>query len=57
MRQNYIDMAEAIFKIKDLLPLEEYENFVIKVAKIFALDNKRFDELRFFENAGLYIKG
>jgi hypothetical protein len=50
MRENYIDIAKVILLIKDFLPEQEYKNFVYDVAYIFAKDNKRFDEKRFFEN-------
>ena len=49
MRKNYIEMGEAILEIKNKLDKETYNDFVFKVAKIFAVDNKRFNEERFFE--------
>lgn len=53
IRQNYIDISQIIFEIKDSTENEVYENFVLKIAKIFSKDNLRFDQKRFFIDTGI----
>lgn len=50
MRKEYIQISEVIKELKDKTEKDAYEKFVIKIARIFAKDNPRFDEKRFFEN-------
>jgi hypothetical protein len=50
MRQNYIEVAEAILSIKNYLNPDIYEELVLSLAEIFAKDNKRFNEIRFLQN-------
>lgn len=49
IRQDYIDVSELILKIKDKINKEDYQRFVLGMAKIFSKDNLRFDEQRFFK--------
>ena len=48
MRQNYIDAAQLLLDIKNDIPQPTYEKIVGGLALIFAKDNPRFDEKRFF---------
>lgn len=54
MRQNYIEMAQAVLNIKEFLPESIYTDFVVEVARIFAVDNKRFSEDRFYTNTKIF---
>jgi hypothetical protein len=54
MRSQYIEMAKILLGIKNSMPKNKYEELVINIANLFAIDNKRFDEKRFFINTGCY---
>lgn len=56
IRQNYIDVANALHEIKDKLNKKDYENLCIKIMSSFAKDNWRFDTERFIKNVGLEVK-
>lgn len=47
VRQNYIDVANALYSIKDKLEKEEYEILCIRIMSSFGRDNWRFDTERF----------
>lgn len=49
VRQNYIDVANALYSIKDKLEKEEYEILCIRIMSSFGRDNWRFDTERFLK--------
>ena len=49
VRQNYIDVVDALHKIKNKLNKEDYENLCIKIVTSFAKDNWRFSADRFLK--------
>lgn len=49
VRQNYIDTADALYKVKDKLNKEDYEDLCIKIVNSFAKDNWRFSADRFLK--------
>jgi hypothetical protein len=56
VRQNYIDVTNALLEIKNLLPEEDYEVLCIKIGTSFGRDNWRFNIERFFDNLGIDAK-
>ena len=53
VRQNYIDVSDAIYAIKEKLNKEDYENLCIKIMTSFGKDNWRFDTERFLKKLGV----
>lgn len=49
VRQNYIDTVDALYKVKDKLNKEDYEDLCIKIVTSFAKDNWRFNADRFLK--------
>jgi hypothetical protein len=49
VRQNYIDTVDALYKVKDKLDKEDYEDLCIKIVTSFAKDNWRFSADRFLK--------
>ncbi len=49
VRQNYIDTANALHKVKDKLDKKDYEDLCIEILTSFAKDNWRFDIKRFLK--------
>jgi hypothetical protein len=49
VRQNYIDTVDALYKVKDKLNKEDYEDLCIKIVNSFAKDNWRFSADRFLK--------
>lgn len=56
VRQNYIDVTNALLEVKDLLSEEDYEVLCIKIGTSFGRDNWRFNIERFFDNLGISAK-
>lgn len=56
VRQNYIDVTNALYEIKDKLSKEDYEKLCIKIMTSFGRDNWRFNTERFLENLGVSQK-
>lgn len=56
VRQNYIDVTNALYEIKDKLSKEDYERLCIKITTSFGRDNWRFNTERFLENLGVEQK-
>ena len=50
LRQNYIEIAEVLNDIKDLIDKDIYESICFKIAKSFSKDNWRFNADRFLKN-------
>jgi hypothetical protein len=55
VRQNYIDVTNALLQIKDKLPEEDFEILCIRIGTSFGRDNWRFNIERFFDNLGIRI--
>lgn len=53
VRQNYIDITNALIQIKDKLSEEDFETLCIKIGTSFGRDNWRFSIERFFNNLGI----
>jgi len=53
VRQNYIDVTNALLQIKDKLPEEDFEILCIRIGTSFGRDNWRFNIERFFDNLGI----
>lgn len=51
MRKNYIEISKIFLSFKDRIEYECYKEMLIKISKVFAVDNKRFDAKRFLEEA------
>jgi hypothetical protein len=49
VRQNYIDTANALHKVKDKLSKNDYEDLCVEILTSFARDNWRFDVKRFLK--------
>ena len=49
VRQNYIDTANALHKVKDKLSKNDYEELCVEILTSFAKDNWRFDANRFLK--------
>ena len=49
VRQNYIDVSDAIYLLKNKLSKEDYEEVCIKIMTSFGKDNWRFDTERFLK--------
>lgn len=56
VRQNYIDVTDALYAIKDKLNKQDYEALCLKVANSFGRDNWRFDVERFLEKLEVGVK-
>lgn len=56
VRQNYIDITNALYEIKNKLSKEDYEKLCIKIMNSFGRDNWRFNPERFLENLGVNQK-
>jgi hypothetical protein len=50
VRQNYIDVTNALLELKDKLDKKDYEDACIKICTSFGKDNWRFNTERFLEN-------
>jgi hypothetical protein len=50
LRQNYIDVTDALLDSKPFMPSDIYDDLCIKIMKSFAKDNWRFNPERFLEN-------
>lgn len=53
VRQNYVDVTNALHEVKDKLSKEDYENLCMKITNSFGRDNWRFDVDRFLTNLGI----
>ena len=53
VRQNYIDVTNALLQIKDKLSEEDFEILCIRIGTSFGKDNWRFNIERFFSNLGI----
>jgi hypothetical protein len=53
VRQNYIDVTNALLQIKNKLPEEDFEILCIRIGTSFGRDNWRFNIERFFNNLGI----
>lgn len=56
VRQNYIDIANALHKVKDKLDKKDYDELCISIMTSFGKDNWRFNPERFLENLGVDSK-
>lgn len=56
VRQNYIDVTNALLQIKDKLSEEDFEILCIRIGTSFGRDNWRFNIERFFDNLGIKAK-
>lgn len=56
VRQNYIDVANALHKVKDKLDKKDYEELCVSIMISFGRDNWRFNPERFLENLGVSSK-
>jgi len=56
VRQNYIDVTNALLQIKDKLSEEDFEILCIRIGTSFGRDNWRFSIERFFDNLGIDVK-
>lgn len=56
VRQNYIDITDALYEVKDKLNKNDYEKLCIKICTSFGKDNWRFNVERFLENLGIELK-
>jgi hypothetical protein len=56
VRQNYIDITNALLQIKDKLSEEDFETLCIRIGTSFGRDNWRFNIERFFNNLGIKAK-
>ena len=53
VRQNYIDVTNALLEIKDKLSENDFKILCIKIGTSFGRDNWRFNIERFFNNLGI----
>lgn len=53
VRQNYIDVTNALLQVKDKLPEKDFEILCNKIGTSFGKDNWRFNIERFFDNLGI----
>lgn len=53
IRQNYIDITNALLEIKDKLPEKDFMVLCNKIGTSFGKDNWRFSVERFFDNLGI----
>lgn len=53
VRQNYIDVTNALLQIKNKLSEEDFEILCIRIGTSFGRDNWRFNIERFFNNLGI----
>ena len=56
VRQNYIDVTNALLQIKNKLTEEDFEILCIRIGTSFGKDNWRFNIERFFDNLGIKVK-
>lgn len=56
VRQNYIDVTNALHKVKDKMNKEDYEKLCVSIMTSFGRDNWRFNPERFLENLGVDSK-
>lgn len=56
VRQNYIDVTDALYAIKDKLNKQDYDALCLKIANSFGRDNWRFDVERFLEKLEVGVK-
>lgn len=50
VRQNYVDVTQALLSIKDKLDTKDYEDVCVKICTSFGKDNWRFNTERFLDN-------
>jgi len=53
VRQNYIDVTDALLQIKNKLSEKDFEILCNKIGTSFGKDNWRFNLERFFDNLGI----
>lgn len=56
VRQNYIDVTDALYEVKNKLNKEDYEKLCIRVCTSFGKDNWRFNVERFLKNLEVELK-
>jgi hypothetical protein len=56
VRQNYIDVTDALYLVKDKLNKEDYEKLCVDIVTSFAKDNWRFDAERFLSKLEIDIE-
>lgn len=55
VRQNYIDITNALYEIKEKINKEDYERLCLKIMKSLGRDNWRFNPERFLKNLDINI--
>jgi len=53
VRQNYIDVTNALLQIKNKLSEKDFETLCTNIGTSFGKDNWRFNIERFFDNLGI----
>jgi hypothetical protein len=56
MRRQYIEMGQILLEVKDYTPKLNYQKLVVDIAKMFKIDNTRFDEQRFFITTKCFVE-
>jgi hypothetical protein len=56
VRQNYVDVTNALYLVKDKLNKEDYEKLCVDIVTSFAKDNWRFDAQRFLNKLEIDVE-